>query len=146
VPTCTPTTTANTLIYSQNFSNTVTPTAQCTLWTSFVGQLTVRAYTSLIMCGTFDPIGVSTTDPNVIANISMALRTSMAYGPVMSNSRSWAIGRCGSGYELSASGSTCQCATPGYLLRPCINNLNYGGINTTTCSGPTQTITVIFRY
>lgn len=139
------TTTAFELVYSQNFTNGITPTTQCTAWTSFVAQLTVLPYTLLTMSGTLDPVGVTVIDPTVIANIALALRTSTAYGPVTSNGRSWEVGSCAGGYELSASGSICACPTTGYIVRPCIGNLNYGGINGTTCSAPTQTMTVIFQ-
>jgi hypothetical protein len=135
-----------TVTYTQIFTTGVTPSSQCTAWSTFVAQLTVRAYTLLTLCGSNDPVGVIVNDTVVIANIALALRTSAAYGPVTTtNSRSWAVGSCGSGYELSASGAVCFCVT-GYNIRPCIGNSNYGGINGVTCSAPTQIITVIFRY
>lgn len=140
----TTTTAAIELVYSQNFTSGVTPITQCTAWTNFVAQLTGSSYTLLTMNGTFDPVGITVTDPTVIANITLALRTSTAYGPVTSNGRSWEVGTCG-GPELSASGSICQCPSLSYVVRPCISNSNYGGINSTTCSGPTQTMTVIFQ-
>lgn len=139
------TTTAGAIIYSQTFTGGVASNAQCTPWTAFVAQLIARPYTLLTMYGTFDPTGVTVTDPTIIANIAAALRTSTSYGPVTTNSRSWVVGACGGGYELSASGTTCQCTTPGYILRPCINHADYGGVNSTTCSGPTQTMTVVFQ-
>jgi hypothetical protein len=134
-----------TVKYSQSLTYGVTPSSQCTAWTSFVSQLTVRSYTLLTLCGTNDPIGVTVTDTTVIASIALALRTSTAYGPVTTNSRSWAVGSCGGGYELSASGSVCYCVT-GYNVRPCIGNYNWGGINGATCLAGTQTITVVFQY
>ncbi|CAF2122835.1 unnamed protein product [Rotaria magnacalcarata] len=146
VITSTATVATRTITYSQNFTFGLTATAQCTAWTSFVTQLIVQPYILLTMSGTFNPIGVSVTNTTVIANIALALRTSTRYGPVTSNSLSWAVGLCGPSYELSASGTTCMCTSPGYAIRPCLTNQNYGGINTTTCSGPTQTMTVIFQY
>ncbi|CAF2041619.1 unnamed protein product [Rotaria magnacalcarata] len=146
VITSTATVATRTITYSQNFTFELTATAQCTAWTSFVTQLIVQPYILLTMSGTFNPIGVSVTNTTVIANIALALRTSTRYGPVTSNSLSWAVGLCGPSYELSASGTTCMCTSPGYAIRPCLTNQNYGGINTTTCSGPTQTMTVIFQY
>lgn len=88
--------------------------------------------------------GVTLTDPTAIYNIVMALRGSTAYGPVTFNGRSWAVGLCGSGYELSANGAVCSCTT-GYDLRPCIGNSNWGGINGATCGGATQTMAVTFN-
>ncbi|CAF1187508.1 unnamed protein product [Didymodactylos carnosus] len=137
---------SNTVTYSQCFTSGATATSQCTAWTTFVAQLTPRAYTLLTIRGTQDLVGVTVTDATVISNIASALRTSTAYGPVTSNSRSWAVGSCGTAYELSASGTTCQCASPGYIARPCLTNLNWGGINNITCSAASQTITVIFQY
>jgi hypothetical protein len=44
----------------------------------------------------------------------------------------------------SCSGSNCP--NPGYLIRPCISNANWGGVNTATCtSNPTQTMTIEFH-
>ncbi len=83
--------------------------------------------------------------PDTIYNIVLALRTSTAYGPVTYNGRSWAVGACGSGSELSSDGIVCSC-TAGYDVRPCIGNYNWGGINGVTCSASTQTMTVTFYY
>ncbi|CAF4384613.1 unnamed protein product, partial [Adineta steineri] len=141
----TTTTSIFSISYSESFTNGVTPSTQCTAWTNFVAQLTASSYLSLTMSGTFDSVGVTTTDTTVIAAIALALRTSTSYGPVTSNGHSWVVGSCGSGYELSAGGSICACPSSDYIVRPCIGNSNFGGINTTTCSGPTQTMTVIFE-
>lgn len=133
------------ITYSQTFSSGSTSPSQCSAWTSFVSQLTSRPYNLLTIRGTFDTVGVTVTDPTVILNIATALRTSGTYGPVTSNSRSWAVGACGGGRALSASSSVCAC-TAGYVVRPCIGNRNWGGVNSATCNGPTQTMTVEFRY
>ena len=105
----------------------------------------MRTYLSVTIRGSVDPVGVVVTDPVVIGNIALALRTSGTYGPVTSNSRSWAVGACGGGRELSASGSICSCPTD-YIVRPCIGNSNWGGVNSATCGGSTQTMIVEFQY
>jgi len=133
------------ITYSQSFTSGVTPSSQCSAWTTFVAQLTVRSYTLLTVSGSLDPVGVTVTDPVVIAAIAMALRTGGSYGPVTSNGRSWAVGACGSGSELSVIGTVCYC-NAGYDVRPCIGNSNYGGINGATCGGGTQTLIVTFQY
>ena len=138
--------TASQLIYSQSFVSVSTYTAQCTAWQNFLALLTIRTYTLLKIQGTYDTVGRSTNDSTVIGNIAQALRTSVGYGPITSNGVSWVVNSCGSGYELSGDGSTCQCATAGYSVRPCIGNANFGGINTATCSGPSQTLTVTFHF
>lgn len=133
------------MTYSQFFTYGVTASSQCSAWTSFVALLTVRTYTSLNIRGSLDSVGVTITDPTVIGAIAAALRTSTAYGPVTSNGRSWAVGGCGPGMELSATGTVCWCNT-GYIVRPCIGNLNWGGVNGATCSASSQTLIVEFQY
>ncbi len=54
-------------------------------------------------------------------------------------------GGCGGGVELSAANSICSCPNPEYIVRPCIGNANWGGVNTATCGGDTQTMTVVFE-
>jgi hypothetical protein len=132
-------------IYSQSFTSGATPSTQCTAWTSFYALLPLRPYTSMQISGSLSAVGVTLTDPTTIYNIVLALRTSTSYGPVTFNSRSWAVGACGSGNELSANGAVCSCST-GYDIRPCIGNYNWGGINGVTCSAATQTMIVTFYY
>ncbi|CAF4590768.1 unnamed protein product [Rotaria socialis] len=118
--TTTTTTAALNIVYSQSFTSGVTPSSACTAWTNFVAQLTPLPYTLLQMNGTYDSVGVTITDSTVIAAIAVALRTAAAYGPVTTNGRSWQVGACGTGSELSAAGSICMCPSPDYLVRPCI--------------------------
>lgn len=96
------------------------------------------------MKGSNNPIGITLTNSFHVTAIANALRTNTSYGPVTSNGYSWAVGSCGSSIELTATGSMCACNT-GYTVRPCIGNLNWGGINGVTCSSASQTLTVIFQ-
>ncbi|CAF1378273.1 unnamed protein product [Rotaria sp. Silwood1] len=73
----------------------------------------------------------------------MALRTSTNYKAV-SNGFTWVVGACGNGMELSAAGTTCECPI-GYILRPCVLNQNWGGIDGATCTAPSQSITLTFE-
>jgi hypothetical protein len=62
--------------------------------------------------------------------------------------RSWSIcdryhGEVWINPPSECSGSNCP--NPGYILRPCIGNLNWGGVNTATCSAPSQTMTLEFH-
>lgn len=100
----------------------------------------------MIIQGTYDTVGLCTNDSTVIGNIAQALRITSSYGPITSNGIPWSVGSCGSGAELSVSGSICACPSTGYSVRPCIGNANYDGVNTATCNGPSQTMSVIFRY
>lgn len=100
------------------------------------------------MKGSTNSTGITLTNAIYINAIANALHSNALYGPVSSDGHSWVIGTCGgsgnNGYELTATGSACSC-TPGYTVRPCIGNLNWGGINGATCGSASQTMTVIFQ-
>jgi len=135
---------ASSIIYTQSFTSGSTPSSQCTAWTTFISLLTASSYTSLTIQGSNNPTGITLTTPAYILGIANALQASSTYGPVSSNGYSWAVGTCGSGIELTATGSICQCNT-GYTVRPCIGNSNWGAINAYTCGASTQTLIVIFQ-
>ncbi len=137
---------AQTITYSESFVQGASYTSsdvQWTHWSSFISQLTPRSYNSVTIKGSNDATGVSVTDPVVATAIANALYTGVA-GSWTSGGRTWSVGSCGSGLELTASGSVCQCPDPGYTVRPQIANANWGGINTATCNASTQTLTVVF--
>jgi hypothetical protein len=135
----------STVMYSQNFTNGNNHSAQCAQWQNFLTQLTIQNYTLLKIQGTYDTVGLSINDSTVIGNIALALRTSGSYGPVSSNGVSWVVDTCGSGMELTTN-SGCACINPGYSIRPCIGNSNFGALNSATCNGTFQTMTVILQY
>jgi hypothetical protein len=135
-----------TLTYSESFTSGVNSVAQCTQWKSFLANLPVENYTLLKIYGSNDNTGLTITDPTIINNIVNALRSSTPYGPVTSNGTSWAVGTCGSGIELAANTTICQCQTPSYSVRPCIGGTNFGGVGTTNCNGPSQTMGVMLQY
>jgi hypothetical protein len=135
--------------YSQSFIYGVLSTpAQCTAWTAFCASLNCSHYTLLQFYGSLDPIGISVIDPTVVNGIAAALLNSGIYGPTTSNGNSWVVTSppsCGSGVELGTGGNICSCLGGyGYAIRPCITNTNWGGVNSTTCGTPNQTITVTF--
>lgn len=137
------------VVFSQTFQQGVSATAaQVAAWNTFRSQLVdTLPYQKLILKGTFDTTGVSVSDPVVVSQIAAALRTGVA-GTWVSGGRTWMTGGCGQNVELSADGSICRCVSSGgYSVRPGIGsgNPNWGGVNTATCSGPSQTITVIFE-
>ena len=126
------------IIYSQSFTNGVTSPSQCTAWNTFRASLT-GTYSSIKMKGTYNTAGIECT--GAIANtIAQALRNGTT-GSWSCGGYTWYIGSCGPGIELAINQSICSCPT-GYSIRPCIGNTNWGGVNTATCSGPTQTMTV----
>ncbi len=118
--------------------------AQCTDWQAFQAELVPQDYTLLTVSGSNDPDGVTCSDPDAIAAIAAALNTGGTLS-IACDGRTWNVGACGGGSELSANGSTCQCTNPGHIVRPCIGNLNWGGVNGPTCSAASQTLRVEFE-
>ncbi len=134
--------------FTANFTANMDGQASCAPWNTYRMALTGN-YSSVNIKGTFDNVGFTCTnsganEPNQIAT---NLRNGTAFS-IVCGAHTWNVGTCGAGIELTASGpGVCQCQTPGYTMRPCINvgNANWGGANTATCTGPTQTITVTFN-
>jgi cysteine-rich repeat protein len=103
----------------------------------------VQNFSYVAIFGSNDPMGVSCN--GAAANtICQALGDNLAVSNVACDGRTWNVGNCGNGAEINAQGNgVCQCTSPAYTVRPCINNSNWGGVNTATCNGPTQTIEVV---
>jgi len=134
-------------IWTQSFTNgDGNTTTQCNSWNAFVSSLT-NCYTQLTITGTFDGVGISCTDPTIVGNIVNALQTNTYYEANWAG-RLWKI-NCNGGLEkIWADPAICSgsdCPSPSYIIRPCIMNPNWGGVNTATCGGPTQTMTVWFH-
>ncbi len=106
--------------------------------------MTCTTYTKLHIYGSKDATGITLTDSSVVTAVATALRTSATYTGI-SNGYTIKVGLCVSGaYEITSSGSVCTC-NAGYTLRPCRGNQDWGGIDAaTTCSPPTQTMSVVF--
>ncbi len=140
--------------YSGSFTTLVTPTlAQCQAWDAFCTALVPASYQSVTISGTFDAIGRTATTPANAQTLANALHNHVTTS-VTDGAFVWMVGNtCGSlngacqgslPMELSADGTTCTCTTPGYNIRPAIGVNNWGGVNTASCGGPSQTINVTF--
>ena len=120
--------------------------AHCASWNAFrVMTQAINNFSTVVIYGSNHPQGV-TCNGAAANQICQALGDGQPVNGVMCNGRSWSVGQCGSGIELNAQGGgVCSCANPGYTVRPCINmgNPNWGGVNSNTCNGPTQTMEVI---
>ena len=142
---------AQTISYSEYFTVGMSYHAgspQFDHWNSFRASLGSGTFTSLTIKGSNDATGVSVTNPTIAAQIASALYTGRA-GVWTSDGRTWAVGLgCsiyGSGVvELSANGDNCACSN-GYIIRPQIENENWGGVNGRTCNAVSQQITVVFN-
>jgi len=143
-------------IYTGSFvSNTDAPD-ECTKWADYLsGTLSAkRVYTSVTMSGSQDMVGV--TCQGAEANtLCQALHTNDIKGnvtQVQCNGRGWAVGvGFGSAVEITTSAGmgpfVGACENPGYTVRPCgiLGRKAFGwwgGINSNTCGGPDQTLTI----
>lgn len=141
--TVTGTSAGTSLIYNQAFTNGSASPAQGAVWASYIAGLPSSGITSFIIRGSNDPIGITCTNASIAQSVADALRTSGSYSGT-SNGHTWYVGGCGGGPELSADFGICSCPSPSYCVRPMIGNDNWGGINTSTCGGPSQTMEVVF--
>lgn len=137
---------AQVFTYQENFPNGTlgTGSQQCVNWTSFRAQLASGLpYYRLAMSTSANSTVMECNNATIVALIAQALRTGAA-GTWVDGSNTWNVGGCGSGPELSVNSGNCSCPSPGWVVRPCIGNNNWGGIGTATCGGPTQTMKVEF--
>jgi hypothetical protein len=129
------------IIFTDSFTQNQTPTTQCTDWQTFHAKLT-GTYSSVTLSGSNDTTGRTCTGTNA-NTICQALHNQTTVAALSCGGYTWNVYTgCNGDVELSADGTTCGCPTTGYDVRPCIANSNWGGINTATCTGPSQTITV----
>src|SRR4030042_2223428 len=116
---------AQDVVYSQTFTSgtSYSPgSPQYDNWVSFRAQLntSTHTFTRATISGSSDPVGVSCADPVIVTQMADALRNGTP-GSWTCDSRTWLVGiGCGSlnAVEFNATGSTCQCDDPGYIVRP----------------------------
>ncbi|UJR18095.1 hypothetical protein I4U23_004995 [Adineta vaga] len=130
--------------YSQSFTTGITQAAQCTAWQQFTTGLTCISYSKMRIYGSNDATGITVSDPNVVTALAVALRYNTTLA-LTHNGISWRVWQCSSGYEITSSGSACSC-TVGYTIRPCpwVNGW-WGGVQTTSCSAASQTLSLYFE-
>ncbi|MFH1319535.1 MAG: GEVED domain-containing protein [Bacteroidota bacterium] len=151
--------TAQTITYSEMFTSGASycpGDPQYDNWGIFRSQLDTNAlaFTKVTIKGTNDPAGLTCTDAAIVKQIAGSIKDGIG-GDWTCNALSWHVGvGCSAGgcalvadaIEFNATGSDCSCDALGYVLRPCIGNSNWGGVNSTACGAPTQTMTVEFEY
>ena len=128
-----------------SFQNTGPGTPQGDNWITFRASLDTGAFTftKVAFSGSNDPTVFTCSNPAAVALIANALRTAGATTQSC-DGHTWRVGTHGYtelGVDTIASGS---CQSPGFIVRPDIRNRNWGGFNSPTCSGPSQTMTVTF--
>ncbi len=137
-------------VYTDNFTNGVTPSAgQCATWNAFRASLQPGLYNRVLIRGTFDLPGQWTDDVTIVNAFAAAIKNGQDYISPMTNGNVWSV--CGTRYSGEVwinpvslcSGSNCP--SPGYIIRTCIGNSNWGGINTPTCGGANQFMELRFE-
>ncbi|HIO72867.1 MAG TPA: PKD domain-containing protein, partial [Flavobacteriales bacterium] len=109
-------------------------------------------FKSVTISGSLDNAGRSCNDPATVQQIAGSLRDGMI-GNWNCGGFAWKVDtgcttgntQPGDGVEFTTSTSGCTCSS-GYLLRPCIANGNWGGVNSAGCSPPSQQMIVKFEY
>lgn len=150
-PTPSPTPTSSGPTFSHLFIGNAAPgTTIENAWTSFRAALT-GTYTTMTLSSS---LGSSITVTDVkVQDIANALRTATTGTnfSVVIGANTWrVIQGCVSGTADANSiyltnDNACSCGGAGrYTVRPMIKNANWGGINGSSCSQSTQTITVTF--
>ena len=115
--------------------------ALCPAWNTFRMSLT-GPYTKITMNGSNDMVGkvcMGAAANTICQNLKNGLASDTVCG-----GDTWRIGNCGNGVEITTTAAICQCNV-GHTVRPCIqpNNPNWGGMNSATCNGPSQTMNVV---
>ena len=138
---------AQTVTYSQTHTNGQTATAQCAAWGVFQTQLTPGNYHTMRIWGSNDMTGLTCTDFTTVNAMAAAIKNATTYISGTVNGHVWSVCNRYNGETWIDPPSSCSgsnCPSPGYILRPCITNLNWGGVNTATCGAPTQLMAIEF--
>jgi hypothetical protein len=121
---------------------TPAPLQVCTDWNAFRASINAGfTYSSVTLSGSSNPLGFSCTG-SAANTLCQALRTGANTGAVSCNGRSWSVGNCGGGMEISADGGLCTCASIN-VARPCHPNSDFGGLGgSDSCGEAAQTLQV----
>jgi len=127
--------------FSQSFTQSQIATAQCPVWTAFRASLT-GTYSSITIAGSNDLVGRTCTGAGA-NTLCQALHNGTVVSALSCSGNTWNVDTCAGSLKITADGAACTCKTPGYAVRPCLaSNGDWGGVNTATCNGPSQTMTV----
>jgi len=132
--------------YSGSFTQSQPASAQAAQdWSNFRASLDPSAYDTVTISGTFDTTGRTLTDAAIVPQIADALQNGTSFSAV-ADGFTWNVGGCGNELNASTGEVSCSClgGADSYVIRPNIGNENWGGVNSDTCNGPSQTITVTF--
>ena len=141
---------AASVVWEDDFTGGVTTGAdEHTVWDTFVTELSGAGTTnSVTMSGSQDTTGITCSDPTATKQIA-DLITSHTTGTVACDGHDWHYCvRFGETFDFwldpPSSCSPQNCPSPGYLVRPKQQNLNWGGINGPTCNAESQSMRLEF--
>lgn len=134
------------LEYRESFMTGVTPTAQCTEWRSYIAALPSSGLTEVTMSGSAGA-PITCSDPAVAQGIANAIRTNATFDMMCDGNRWTNCNRYEGEVWINPPDlcSGANCPNPGYIIRPCIGNPNWGGVGTATCGGINQEMALSFR-
>lgn len=129
-------------VFSEDFVQFQSSPAQCDSWNDFLSnQLVDGSYGSVTVSGSLDTVGVTCSDPDTATQICQALHHN-SFTQVSCDGHVWSVGSC-DGAEIIVDGFTCSCQFGVHDVRPCLGFGEWGGINSDTCSPPSQNLTVV---
>jgi hypothetical protein len=113
----------------------------CAAWNTFRASLTGN-YSKITLRGSENPNGVTCTGASA-NTLCQTLRSGGTVSSLACDGNTWNVGACG-GTAVSVNSAVCSCPVSGaHIVRPCINNPNWGGMGTATCGSPGQSMDVI---
>ncbi|MEX1238478.1 MAG: T9SS type A sorting domain-containing protein [Cyclobacteriaceae bacterium] len=141
-----------TLTWTDSFTEGQPSTeAQCQNWNNFRASLALKNFASVTISGTFDEVGKTLSNPTAATELAQRL-SSATVGTVTFEGQSWTVGTCGgavcggASVTLSVDGSTSACnCDDKYAIKPGNIGSQWGGVNTASCNGPSQTMRLIFH-
>jgi cysteine-rich repeat protein len=132
------------VVFTRDFTQFVSAdAADCSAWDEFRATIS-DDHTLVSITGSNDPVGRTCTGDEA-RQICDALRDGAGFFSIFCDGHTWFVDECG-GTEITADDGSCTCMDPGFAVRPCIFAQEWGGVNSTTCGAPTQTIVVTCGY
>ena len=147
-----------TFTWSQSFTSGVSSTktgTQCTSLKTFISNMPSNNVESIRVYGSNQQTGYSCNDIAKNTQIINYLKNEQI-GSVQCNGYYWHAGDCSTNDDYAAElkvdsdvSEYCRCLTKSsnlFIARPCIGNNNWGGLNTATCTPPSQTLSIRYVY
>lgn len=148
---------AQTVSWTDSFDHGAFPTAsQCLKWNTFLDDLGDKSFASVTLTGSLDNVGKTIQDPALATELARLLST-RTNGTVQVGNEYWtvaaecgtAVTGCGEYASTALSVTTdgpesCGCGAR-YAVRAGFAGADWGGVNSATCFGPKQTMSLVFN-